>query len=99
MILPGLEGIGVPVLPNVVSLIDRAPHPLEAKRLIDYLVSEETEYRLAHSQAIQLPLHRGVEGPAALPSVESLKTIPRDYSRNARRAQRVIGRLTLIFGW
>jgi iron(III) transport system substrate-binding protein len=99
MVLPDLKGIGVPVMPNIVSLIDRAPHPVEAKRLIDYLVSEETERVLALSSASQMPLHLGVEGPVALPPVGSLKTLPRDCSRNASRAERVIGRLALIFGW
>ena len=39
MVLPDREGLGVPVMPNMVSLVAGAPHPEEARKLIDYLLS------------------------------------------------------------
>ena len=57
MVLPDRDGIGVPVMPNMVSLVAGAPHPEEGKRLIDYLLSPEVERKLAESDAVQIPLH------------------------------------------
>ena len=39
MVLPDAAGLGVPVMPNMVSLIANAPHVEEGQRLIDYLLS------------------------------------------------------------
>src|SRR5215216_2646424 len=46
MVLPDRYGIGVPVMPNMVSMIAGAPHPDEGKRLIDYLLSVDVERKL-----------------------------------------------------
>ena len=59
MVLPDRDGIGVPVMPNMVSLVAGAPHPDEGKRLIDYLLSPEVERKLAESDAVQIPLAPG----------------------------------------
>ena len=60
MVLPDRDGIGVPVMPNMVSLIAGAPHPDEGKRLIDFLLSPEVGRKLAESEAVQIPLHPDV---------------------------------------
>src|SRR5213079_1705694 len=52
MVFPDRDGMGVPVMPNMVSLIAGAPHPDEGKRLIDYLLSPEVEGKLAVSEAV-----------------------------------------------
>src|SRR6266511_3494824 len=41
------NGLGVLILPNAVALIKGGPHPENGKRLIDYLLSKETERKLA----------------------------------------------------
>ncbi|MEZ6124329.1 MAG: substrate-binding domain-containing protein [Planctomycetaceae bacterium] len=43
-------------LPNSVAMIRGCPHPEAAKRLIDFLLSEDVERRLAASSARQIPL-------------------------------------------
>ena len=60
MVLPDAAGLGVPVMPNMVSLIANAPHAVEGQRLIDYLLSRDVEEQLARSAAVQIPLHAGV---------------------------------------
>ena len=62
MVLPDKDGLGVPVMPNMVSLIANAPHPEEGRRLIDYLLSADVERQLAQSDAVQIPLARGRAG-------------------------------------
>ncbi|MFO0983158.1 MAG: extracellular solute-binding protein [Planctomycetota bacterium] len=55
--------IGTLVLPNTVALIKHAPDAENGKRLIDYLLSDEVEQRLAAGRSAQIPLHPGVARP------------------------------------
>jgi len=54
----GVGGIGTLVIPNSVAMIRKAPHEEEAKILIDYLLSEETEADLVKDGWFQLPLRQ-----------------------------------------
>lgn len=98
MVLPDRDGLGVPVMPNMVSLIAKAPHPEEARKLIDYLVSADVERQLAQSEAVQIPLHAGVPGPKNLPAIERIKPMMLDYARAASRVEDVTNRLATILG-
>ena len=98
MILPDRDGIGVPVMPNMVSLIAGAPHPDEGRRLIDYLLSAEVERRLAESEAVQIPLHADVIGPKNIPPLSAFKPMTLDYAKAAARVESVTGRLAPILG-
>ena len=98
MVLPDKNGLGVPVMPNMVSLIANAPHPDEGKRLIDYLLSADVERQLAQSEAVQIPLHGGVPGPKNIPAIDTFKPMTLDYRRAADRVEDVTGRLATILG-
>jgi iron(III) transport system substrate-binding protein len=98
MVLPDRDGIGVPVMPNMVSLIAGAPHPDEGKRLIDYLLSPDVERRLAESEAVQIPLHAEVPGPKNIPSISTFKAMTLDYAKAATRVEDVTKRLAAILG-
>jgi len=98
MVLPDREGLGVPVMPNMVSLIAGAPHPEEARKLIDHLLSVDVERQLAQSEAVQIPLHSGVPGPKNLPAIESFKPMTLDYAKAASRVDDVTKRLATILG-
>jgi iron(III) transport system substrate-binding protein len=98
MILPDREGFGVPVMPNMVSLIANAPHPEEGKQLIDYLLSADVERALAASEAVQIPLHAGVPGPKNLPAIGTFKPMTLDYAKAANRVEDVTARLQQILG-
>lgn len=98
MVLPDAAGLGVPVMPNMVSLIANAPHPDEGRRLIDYLLSADVESQLARSEAAQIPLHAGVKGPKNIPAIETFKPMTLDYTRAATRVEDVTGRLAGILG-
>jgi iron(III) transport system substrate-binding protein len=98
MILPDRDGMGVPVMPNMVSLIAKAPHPDEGKQLIDYLLSTDVERQLAQSQAVQIPLHAGVPGPKNIPAIGSFKPMTVDYAKAASRVEDVTTRLATILG-
>ena len=98
MVLPDRDGLGVPVMPNMVSLIANAPHPDEGRRLIDYLLSPDVERQLAASAAVQIPLHAGVPGPKNIPAIDTFTPMTLDYAKAASRVDDVTTRLAGILG-
>jgi iron(III) transport system substrate-binding protein len=98
MVLPDREGLGVPLMPNMLSLIASAPHPDEGRLLIDYLLSAEVERQLAQSEAVQIPLHRGVPGPRNIPPIDTFTPMTLDYAKAAARVEDVTNRLATILG-
>jgi len=91
MIYPdqGDNEVGCFIVPNAVVLIKNGPHPEAAKKLIDYLLSAETERKLALSDAAQIPLHQGVETPAIVRKIETIKTMKTDYAAVARKMREI----------
>ena len=98
MVLPDRDGMGVPVMPNMLSVIAGAPHSEAGKKLIDYLLSPEVERMLAQSEAVQIPLHGGVEAPKNIPPLSSFKPMTLDYGKAAGRVEDVVRRLQGILG-
>lgn len=98
MVLPDRDGLGVPVMPNMVSMIAGAPHPEEARKFIDYLLSADVERQLAQSEAVQIPLHAGVPGPKNIPAIDSFKPMTLDFAAAASRVEDVTRRLATILG-
>jgi iron(III) transport system substrate-binding protein len=98
MVLPDAAGLGVPVMPNMVSLIAGAPQVEEGRRLIDYLLSSDVERQLAQSEAVQIPLHAGVPGPKNIPSIDTFEPMTLDYAKAASRVEDVTARLARILG-
>jgi iron(III) transport system substrate-binding protein len=88
MIYPdqGKDEIGTLIMPNVALLIKGSPHPENARKLIDYLLSKETERKLAFADCAQIPLHPGVEVPPNVPKIEAIKVMSVDYARVAQKA-------------
>ena len=81
-------------VPQAVSFVSQVlkrdtPHPDLGKKLVDYLLSKETEARLARSDAAQIPLHAGVEGPPELRALDQLKTMQLDYAKIAVKLQAI----------
>jgi iron(III) transport system substrate-binding protein len=87
-LFPDQQGMGTPVMPNTVSLIASAPHPDAGKKLIDYLLSPETEKRLAEL-AVQMPLQPKVATPAGVTPVSSIKAMDVEYARVAAKIKEV----------
>lgn len=89
MILPdqGNSGLGMLILPNAAMIIRSGPHPDNGRRLIDYLLSKETERKLAFADCAQIPLHPGVATPAELKSIDAIKAMNVDYHKVANKMQ------------
>jgi iron(III) transport system substrate-binding protein len=91
MIYPdqGADEVGCFIVPNAAVMIAGAPHPDLARKLIDYLLSKETEEKLAFSDAAQIPLHSGVKIPPELRPIESIRTMQVDYAKTAAKLQEI----------
>ncbi len=87
MIYPDQQenGLGCFIVPNVVVLIKGAPHLTAARRLIDYLLSKETERKLAFADCAQIPLHTAVEIPPELKPLSELKVMQVNYAEVAKK--------------
>jgi len=81
----GENGRGCFIVPNAVMLIEGAPHPREARLLIDYLLAKETEKKLAFADCAQIPLHPGVQTPSGLKPISDIKIMQVNYAEVARK--------------
>lgn len=81
--------VGVLIVPNAVVAIKGGPHPAETRKLIDYLLSRETERKLAYADCAQIPLHPDVDAPAHVPRIETLKTMAVNYAEVATKMQQI----------
>ena len=81
-------GIGSLIMPNALSLIQNSPNQKNAKILIDYLLSQDTERKLAISCA-QMPLHKGVEVPEDVPSLDHIIPMKIDYEKAAKKLEEI----------
>jgi iron(III) transport system substrate-binding protein len=92
----GADEIGCLIVPNAAVLIAGSPHQDAGKKLIDYLLSTETERKLAFSDAAQIPLHSHVVTPPGLQPLESLKIMKVDYATIATKLQAI---QSFLKGW
>ncbi len=82
------DGIGSLIMPNTVNLIKNSPNSENGKKIIDYLLSRETEAKLAQSCA-QMPLHKGVEIPKDVPSLDNIIPMKVDYDKTSRKLEEI----------
>jgi iron(III) transport system substrate-binding protein len=89
MIIPdqGANEMGCLIVPNAAVLITGSPHPANGTKLVDYLLSKDTERKLAFSDAAQVPLHEGVDTPANVRKIERIKTMRINYAEVASKMQ------------
>ena len=85
----GADEIGCLIFPNAAVLIKGAPHPGNARKLIDYLLSKETERKLAFADCAQIPLHSGVQTPSDVPKIEDVKVMQVAYAGVAQKLQEI----------
>ena len=91
MIYPDQDasGLGILILPNAVALINGGPNSGNGKKLIDYLLSSQTERKLAFADCAQIPLHSGVETPPEMRRIEDIKTMRVGYTDLALKMEEI----------
>lgn len=88
MVFLDQSGIGNLIVPNTVSLIRNSPNNENGKKMIEYLLSSESERMLAESCA-QMPLHKGIQLPANVPSLDDIKPMNVDYKAVAEKSEQI----------
>jgi iron(III) transport system substrate-binding protein len=97
MIYPDQDSFGTLLIPNTVALIAGAPRLENAKKLIDYLLSEKVEETLAFSDSMQIPLRPHVRRPSHCPSLKELRIMDVDYKSIGEKADEYSMILRKIF--
>ena len=69
------DQLGTLVIPNTLAVIKGCRHRAEARRLIDYLLSEQVEQQLAAGPSAQIPLNPNVEAA----DLDARLTRPSDF--------------------
>lgn len=77
--------LGTLFIPNTLAMIKGCPNPAGAQKLVDYLLSEQVEAKLATAGGYQIPLNPDVkcELPAALQPVRNAKPMQVDFAKAA----------------
>lgn len=88
MVFLDQSGIGNLIVPNTVSLIRNSPNNENGKKMIEYLLSAESERMLAESCA-QMPLHKGIQLPANVPSLDDIKPMNVNYKAVAEKSEQI----------
>ncbi len=82
-------GLGCLVLPNAAVLIKGGPNLDNGRKFIDYVISAQTERKLAFADCAQIPLHEGVETPDDVIRIEELRTMQVDFEIVAKKLQEI----------
>ncbi len=81
MVVPD-QGEGEPgmvVIPNTISLVKGARHPDAARKLIDFVLSRDTEQMLAAGESAQIPVRDDVPRPAHVLDLSQWKLAEVDW--------------------
>ncbi|NPV77137.1 MAG: extracellular solute-binding protein [Anaerolineae bacterium] len=97
LVLPDQGGMGTLVIPSTVALVASAPHPAEAKRLIDYLLTAEVEQILLDAGYSHFPLHSSVKRPLTCPLPSEIEAMQVDYETVYQNFQIIQTELREVF--
>jgi iron(III) transport system substrate-binding protein len=70
---------GTLLIPNTVCILKDAPHPENARKLVDFILSKEVEAKLAASESAQIPVRAAVARPAHVKAASELTLMPVDW--------------------
>jgi iron(III) transport system substrate-binding protein len=77
--------IGTLFIPNTLALIRDSPHPKEAEKLLDFLLSADVERALAKGPSAQIPLQSGVEASPRVKTPGQVKAMEVDWAAAAEK--------------
>jgi iron(III) transport system substrate-binding protein len=76
---------GTLFIPNTLALIKGSPHPEEAEKLLDFLLSSDAERRLADGPSAQIPLRKGVPASPRVKTPREVRAMAVDWSAAAEK--------------
>jgi iron(III) transport system substrate-binding protein len=82
---PAGSRLGTLFIPNTVAVIKGCPRPARARQLVDFLLSEAVEKRLAASESRQIPLNPNVQAklPPSILTPLAAPPLPVDFEKAA----------------
>jgi iron(III) transport system substrate-binding protein len=83
------DGLGTLFIPNTLSILKGCPHPAEARKLVDYLLTPRIEEQLARSASAQIPLHPTAKGTDRVASPATVRAMQVDFVKAANRWEEV----------
>lgn len=78
------EQMGTLMIPNTVAVIKDCPHPVAAKALANYLISEDTEGRLAMGVSGQFPVRPGHAQKSRAQAAGQVRSMEVDFEKAAQ---------------
>jgi iron(III) transport system substrate-binding protein len=87
--------MGTLLIPHTVSLVKGGPNPENGKKFIDFLLSKDTEKKLAFSKSVQIPVREDVERPKEAEKnfkmyLAKIKAIEVDFAKVADQLEETI---------
>ena len=92
------DGLGTLFIPNTLAIVKGCPHPIQARTLVDFLLTPSIEEQLAKSPRPQIPLHVDATGTQRLPLPANVLAMQVDFAAAARQWKNVAALLTAEFG-
>ncbi len=89
--------MGTLVIPNTVAILRNCPHPVEARQLVDFLLSREVERTLAECGSAQMPVRPGLPAPQGVPPLKDIRAMKADWDRMADGVEAVAAELEDLF--
>lgn len=77
--------VGTLFIPNTLALIQGSPHPKEAEKLLDFLLSAEVEKKLAAGPSAQIPLREGVAASSRVKTPSEVRAMEVDWTAAAEK--------------
>lgn len=74
------DEMGTLFIPNTLAILKDCPHPEEARRLVDALLTSEVEERLAAGPSAQIPLNKNFSGKLRTESPQTIRAMDVDFS-------------------
>lgn len=91
------DQLGTLMIPNTVAVLKNAPHPIAAQSLANYLLSEDTEGRLAMGSSGQFPIRPNHPQKSRANPDSPLKTMDVDFEKAASLWPSVSKQLSELF--
>lgn len=89
---PGLPSVGPVVIPNTVGMVRGCPHPNEARRLTDFLLSAAAEEMLATGDSRTVPIRAELAKKLGMPQIPDAAAVRMDdVGPRLGQADRLIG--------
>jgi iron(III) transport system substrate-binding protein len=77
--------LGTLFIPNTLAIIKGSPNPETAEKLVDYLLSEDVERRLAEGPSAQIPLRPGVPASSRVKTPAEVRAMEVDWAAAAEK--------------